>query len=342
MIRRGERDGLDVAIRGEGIAAACCAHLLARDGFATAWTARERPPVPAILLSDTALELLRSVFERPDLFAGRPGVTHRVVAWGTAEPVRLPHGAVVLSEGDLDAALGGASGATDRAADGAFMTLHTAPPFPADAMRRFGARRTVAAPVRLLHAEDQAACWIEAVETGWLFLIPSGPTSGWLLSVGGSAEALLGQSRHIAPRVERLGEPSGAFETSPRMLAQLQGPDWLACGSAAIAFDPICGDGTAQAVREAILASAVIGALRDGGDSDALRLHFESMMIGAMRRHLRLCGQFYASGGEGAWWRAQLADLAEGFDWCTARLAKMPEPRFVLQDFRLVPREIAA
>ncbi|HEX7945447.1 MAG TPA: hypothetical protein VF495_12315, partial [Phenylobacterium sp.] len=62
MIRRGERDGLDVAIHGEGIAAACCAHLLARDGFATAWTGRDRPPVPAILLSDTALELLRNVF----------------------------------------------------------------------------------------------------------------------------------------------------------------------------------------------------------------------------------------------------------------------------------------
>jgi len=327
-----------VAIRGQGIAAACCAHLLSRAGFATVRTARDRKPVPAILLSDTALALLRNVFERSDLFADRPRIDHRVVAWGTAEPVRLPHGAVVLSEGDLDTALGGASGA----AGDAFMTIHGAPPFPAGAVRSFGSRRTVAVQVRLLRHEDRSACWIEAVEAGWLFLIPSGAASGWLLCVGGSDEALLGQSRHIAPRIVRLGAATAAFETSPRMLTPLQGPDWLACGSAAMAFDPICGDGTAQAVREAILASAVVGAIREGGDPDALRLHFESMMIGAMRRHLRLCAQFYASGGEGTWWRAQLADLAEGFDECTARLGRMPEPRYLLQDFRLVAREAAA
>jgi hypothetical protein len=333
-----DREKLTIAIRGDGIAATCCAHLLARAGFATARTVARRAQVPAILLSDAALALLRGVFQRPDLFAGRPRVTHRIVAWGTGEPARLPHGAVVLSEGDLDAALG----APSQDAAQAFMTLHAAPPFPAGALRSFGSRRTVAAEVRLLHEEDQSACWIEAVEAGWLFLVPSGPASAWLLAVGASAETLLGQSRHIAPRIAPSGEPSAAFETSPRMLTTLQGPDWLACGSAAIAFDPICGDGTAHAVREAILASAVIGGISEGGDPDALRLHFESMMVGAMRRHLRLCAQFYATGGQGEWWGAQLAGLAEGFDWCTARLAKAPEPRYVLQDFRLVAREAVA
>ncbi len=338
--RRAERKDLTVAIRGEGIAAACSAHLLARAGFGTARTTRGRVRVPALLLSDAALALMRDVFERPHLFDDRPRVTHRVVAWGTGEPTRLPHGGVVLSEGDLEAALGGgAPGATDQP----FMTVHTAPPFPIGAVRSFGSRRTVSAQVRLLHEEDRSACWIEAVEDGWLFVVPSGPASGWLLAVGASADTLLAQSRHIAPRIEQVGQPSAAFETSPRILTALQGPDWLACGSAAIGFDPICGDGTAQAVREAILASALIDAIQAGGsDPEDLRRHFESMMIAAMRRHLRLCAQFYASGGEGAWWRTQLADLAEGFDWCTARLAKTPEPRFVLQDFRLVAREAAA
>lgn len=326
---------LTVAIHGDGIAANGCAHLLARAGVSTTRTPGDRAPVPAILLSDTALALLRSVFERPGLFADRPRVTHRVVAWGTSEPVRLPHGGVVLSEGDLDTALGAPSDAAGPAA----MSIHTAPPFPAGEIRSFGSRSTVAARVGLRHAEDGSACWIEAVEAGWLFLIPSGPVSAWLLAVGGSAESLLGRSRHIAPRIDGLGKTSSAFETSPRLLTALAGPDWLACGSAAIAFDPICGDGTAQAVREAILASAVIGAMGEGGDRDALRVHFESMMIAAMRRHLRLCAQFYASGGEGEWWRAQLAGLAEGFDWCTARLAKMPEPRYELHDFRLVARK---
>jgi len=327
-----------VAIRGGGIAANCCSHLLERSGLAAVRTASGRASVPAILLSDPALALLRDVFERPDLFADRPRITHRIVAWGPDEPVALPHGAVVVSEGDLEAALGGPSAAAAEAC----LTIHAAPPFPAGAVRSFGSRRAAASQVRLRHESDRSACWIEAVEEGWLFLIPSGPASAWLLAVGASTDALIARSRHVAPRLELLGEPSSGFDVSPRMLPALQGADWLACGSAAIGFDPICGDGTAQAVREAILACAVIGAMREGGDLEALRLHFESMMIGAMRRHLRLCAQFYASGGQGEWWRAQLADLAEGFDWCTARLAKAPEPRYELRDFRLVARETAA
>lgn len=329
---------LTVAIRGQGIAANCCAHLLARAGFPTARSMLDRPRVPVILLSDAALALLRDVFERPDLFADRPRITHRVVAWGAGEPVRLPHGAIVVSEGDLDTALGGPSAAAVQAS----MTIHTAPPFPSGEMHSFASRRAVAAQVRLMDESDRSVCWIEAVEDGWLFLIPSGPTSAWLLAVGASTAGLIGRSRHIAPRIEPIGEPSAPFDTSPRMLTALQGPDWLACGSAALAFDPICGDGTAQAVREAILASAVIGAIRDGGDRDALHRHYESMLTAGMRRHLRLCAQFYASGGQGDWWRAQLADLVEGFDWCTQRLSRMPEPRYELRDFRLVEREVAA
>lgn len=333
------RPGRTVAIRGDGIAANGCARLLSQAGMTTARTASARRPVPAILLSDTALVLLRDVFGREDLFGERPRITHRIVAWGTAEPVRLPHGGVVVSEDDLDAVLGAGQSAV---AEPAFMTVHAAPPFPADTLRSFGSRRAVAQQVRLLHHDDRSACWVEAVEDGWLFLIPSGGARGWLLAVGVDAATVVAQSRHVAPRVAPSAEASAAFETSPRMLAALQGPGWLACGSAAVGFDPICGDGTAQAVREAILASAVICAIAEGGDADMLRLHFESMVIGAMRRHLRLCAQFYASGGQGDWWRAQLADLAHGFDWCTARLARTPEPRFELHGFRLVAREAAA
>ena len=50
---------------------------------------------------------------------------------------------------------------------------------------------------------DPTACWIESLEAGWLFLVPSrdregavaDTPSGWLLSVGAPAEALLGANR---------------------------------------------------------------------------------------------------------------------------------------------------
>lgn len=340
MPRAAEQVIRAVSISGRGIAANCCAHLLQGAGLPIAWLPSRRVPVPAILLSDPALALLRDVFGRPALFAERPRITHRVVAWGPGEPVRLPHDAIVLSEQDLDLALGGAEPAVMAAATD--FAIHTAPPFPGGELLAFGERRASAAQVTLAQDEDGSACWIEAVAQGWLFLIPAADGKAWLLAVGGSPDTLLGESRHMAGRIGALGDITTYFQTAPRMLTTLQGSDWLACGTAAIAFDPICGDGTAHALREAIMACAVIGAMREGGDPGALRIHFESMLLGAMRRHLRLCAQFYASGGQGEWWRAQLADLAEGFDWCTKRLATMPEPRYELHDFRLVSREMVA
>lgn len=331
---------LTVAVRGEGLAANACAQLLAQQGVTVARAARPRRPVPAILLSDAALALLRSVLDRPDLFADRPRVTRRVVAWGTAEAVSLPHGAAVVSESDLEAALArtpGPSGASPATAPS--LTIHAGPPFPAPDLRRFGSRRTSTTQVRLQNAADRDACWVEALAQGWLFLTPAENDSAWLLAVGAPAPALLAASRLIAPRIAPIGDPSADFDTSPRMLTRLRGPDWLACGTAAVAFDPICGDGTAQAMREAILGCAVITAIGEGGDREALLGHYEAMLTAAMRRHLRLCAQFYESGGTGDWWRAQMAGLAEGFDWCTRRLAHEPEPRFELHGFRLVARE---
>jgi len=98
-----------------------------------------------------------------------------------------------------------------------------------------------------------------------LFLIPNAPASGWLLAVGGTAEALLGRSQLIAPEIAAFGSTSAGFPAYARIASPLCAPDWLALRTAAIAFDPICGDGTAHAVREAILTSAVIRALANGG-----------------------------------------------------------------------------
>lgn len=331
---------MKVAIRGSGVAALSCAHLLARVGIAAELIPIARPSVPAVMLGDPALALLRDVLDQPDLFANKPRITRRVVAWGTDEAVSLPHGAVTVSEADLDAALALDPSAVSGGPD---ITIYTAAPFPEGEIKRFGTRSAGAVPVTLRFPEDRSACWIEAVGEGWLFLIPASESdAAWLLGVGASMERLIAQSRHVSSRIDRLDSPSSRFDVCPRLLASVQGEDWLACGTAAIAFDPICGDGTAQALREAVLASAVITAWRDGVDPAALRIHFESMLIATMRRHLRLCADFYRSGGTGDWWRAQLTSLADGFDWCTSRLAAMPEPRYQLQDFRLVEREVMA
>lgn len=330
---------------------ATAAHLLQGAGFACLREPGLRRPVPVIMLSDAALALLRDVFGNPALFAEKPRIERRVVRWGSPEAVTMPHGAVVVSEDDLANVLDMFPRGNTRPTEvdiqqsndfKADFSIFAMPPFPEGEALRFGERLSATARVTLKADAPVGTCWIEAVEAGWLFLIPDGFGQAWLLAVGGSPVALAQGAPLIGPLIESLEPAGGTFDTSPRMLDRLAGEGWLACGTAAIAFDPICGDGTAQAAREGILASAVIGALARGEDAGALATHYHSLLLASLRRHLQLSLPFYANGGAGPWWHAQYAAAREGYDRTTALLAKLPEPRFTLQGFDLIRRGQAA
>lgn len=299
---------MTVRIRGDGVAARCCAHLLHRAGVGVLFEPGPRARVPAILLSEAAQKLIRDVFERDDLFRQLPRITRRVVQWGAA-PVELPHSAVVISEEDLLNALpveAGASGDSD-------WTVCAALPLPVSTVEhRFGSRMASAVKVQMRSAED--TCWIESLEGGWLFL-----NSGWLLAVGGGADALLENSTLVKGQIDRVEELKGRFPASPRMISPLGENGWIACGSAAMGFDPLCGDGTAHAVREAILASAVIAG-SEQGDVEGLLAHYEARLTAGLERHLSVCRQFYSAGGSGEWWKAELRAVQEGMDWCAGKM----------------------
>lgn len=327
---------MNVLIHGAGVAASCCAHLLRQQDIAVEWNAAELSARPVVMLSDPALTLIRDLFGQPDLFADRPRIDRRIVAWGTAAPTDMPHAATIVSGAELHAALAPGAARSRAAPD---FTIHAASPLPHGTSRPFGTRTALATQARLLDPQDAATCHIESLDTGWLFLIPSGDDRAWLLCVGAPLATALAQSRLIAPRIAIAADEPQQFDPNPRLATDTGGPGWLACGTAAIAFDPICGDGTAQAVREAILAAAVVAGIRDGGDADALTAHYDAMLIATMRRHLQLCAPFYRSGGTGPWWRAAHDALAQGHDWCSARLATQPAPRYTLVGDRLVERE---
>ncbi len=325
-----------VLIRGEGIAARCCAHLLASAGLRVSCERSDRPRIPAVLLSDAAVALIRDVFGQPGLLADSARIERRVVAWG-GEPAVVAHGAVVVSEAALIDSLPINAGPDIPPTVDLVVQAAPSPTLPPP--HRFGSRPAVAAEVRLKPTADPASCWIEALEAGWLFLVSRAGEATWLLGVGDAIDDALAESRLIAPLIADVRRHSGTFDACPRIADALYGEDWLLCGTAAIAFDPICGDGAAQAVREAILASAVIMGIMEGGDAPGLLAHYQSMLTASMRRHLKLCADFYQTGGDGSWWDTELKALVEGHDWCSARLASAGEPRYRLSGFRLVARE---
>jgi hypothetical protein len=319
-----------VTIRGDGVAAYCCAYLLAKAGFRVDLQPVDRPRLPVVLLGDHALALIRDIFEQPGLFADAPRIRKRVVAWGVGgEPMAVGHSAVLVSEETLLDAIRPAI--TSSATLDAPWTVYATRPLPAPAMEHcFGARLASAVPVTLKENSGPETCWIESRDDGWLFLTPD-----WLLAVGAPADQLLAASRVVAAQIAACGDTRGTFPAYARIASPLCGPDWLACGTAALAFDPICGDGTAHAIREAILAAAVIRALVDGGSASDLLSHYQARLTAGFQRHLTLCRQFYQSGGTGPLWQSELDAIDRGMRWCSASLAEHSVFRYQLRGLEL-------
>jgi hypothetical protein len=301
--------------------------LLADAGIGVSVEETDRPRLPALLLGVTTQKLIGDVFGESDWLKSLPRIEKRIVAWGPdAEPLTVPHFAVMISEKALAERL------RPRIPAGILeppqWTFYASRPLPFTyGEYRFGTRRAATAAVELKPGSDPSACWIESLENGWLFLVP-----GWLLAVGDSPERLLARSRLIAAQVQKYDTAHGGFPAYPRILDPLCGPGWLCGGAAALAFDPLCGDGTGHAIREGILASAVFRASAGGLNTDDLIAHYRARLVAGFRRHLEVCREFYRTGGTGEWWRTELDLIHKGISWC----GEDPPFRFQLTGFDLV------
>jgi 2-polyprenyl-6-methoxyphenol hydroxylase-like FAD-dependent oxidoreductase len=326
---------VEVVIKGGGVAACCSAYLLDRAGIPVALEGAQRARVPAIMLGDATQSLIADVFDQKDLFRGLHRIERRVVAWGPkAEPRILPHSAVVISEQQLSERLRPVLRHVDRR-DAALWTILASQPLPSSSVEHhFGSRVATATPVKLNDRCDPACCWIESLEQGWLFLIPGLDGAGWLLSVGAQG-GLLERSRIIADQIEHASSGDATFAAYPRIAQPICGDGWLACGTAAMAFDPLCGDGTGHAIREAILAAAVIRGVAGGLDVDQLLSLYRARLLAGFKRHLEQCSDFYATGHQGAWWETELQHLLRGIEWSRTQSGDQPEFRYQLKGFEL-------
>jgi len=333
-----------VRVLGEGIAASCCTQLLPKHGGFVARGdagAGNRVALPAILVSQSTQKLLADIFESSDLFEGLPEIRKRVVAWGKGEPVMLPHSAVVVSEGVLLERLRARMAdvnkwAVDRGVAGPDSTIVTArPPGDSAVQMHFGSRMALVSEVELREEAEQDACWVEAVEEGWLFLLATGGGRGSLICVGGAVEKLLTKSRLVRRHVKkRCGAPA-ELAAYPRTAVDLCGAGWLACGSAAMTFDPLCGEGVGNAAREAILACAVVRAIAGGGSEQDLLAEYSLRLRLGFLRHLENCREFYQRDGAGAFWASELNSIASGIAWTKEKLRGAVRPRFRLVGFEL-------
>jgi hypothetical protein len=301
--------------------------------------------LPAILIGSATQSLIEDAFGRKDLFSGMQRIDKRIVAWGVDSQAKLvAHSAVVVSERellDLLRPIGSDDRQDSRAPQRTIYAGREQPPGARE--HCFGSREASAVSVDLRDTVDRSACSIESLEHGWLFLIPALNGKGWLLSVGNRADALLKSSRVIAPQLDLdsldLAAVPREFPAYPRIVAPLAEASWLACGTAAMAFDPLCGDGTGNAIREAILASAVIRAsllpASEASHVEDLLTHYRTRLLAGFARHLEQCLPFYSTGHSGPWWTAQREQIETGIEWCRGRLAASRPFQYRLKDFDL-------
>ena len=276
---------------------------------------------------------------QPNLFGNLPQVHRRVVRWGPeAEPIEFPHSAVIVTEQELLERIGGHfpenECSTEADAEWTIATSHAASASVCE--HHFGSRTATASSVSLRSQCSLNTCWIESLPMGWLFLLP-GRESAWLLAVGGSSDSLLAQSRLVAEQISSIGSASGRFTCHPRISLPLCQSGWLACGNAALLFDPLCGDGAGNATREAILAAAVVRAAVEGHDVNALSVHYTARLLAGFQRHLETCAEYYAGGCRGPWWDEQVASSRTGTAWCAQQTEAQTRFAYRLNGFELEP-----
>ncbi|MGH9558362.1 MAG: hypothetical protein ACRD30_03915 [Bryobacteraceae bacterium] len=329
---------MPVVIRGDGIAASTSAFLLQSAGCAVLRERHGRPRLPVLMIPGRSQEFFADIVQRENIFQRLPQIRQRVVQWGPdAAPVQLAHSAAVASESFLLDQIPSAP-EPGPAPCGRWTILASRPLPQGFSEHNFGSRKATVVSVQLSRDSDSTSCWIESLSSGWLFLIPAS-SEAWLISVGDPIDAQLDQSTLIARQIEGAIGDSIEFAAHPAIAWPLCGnfheERLLTCGSAALRFDPLCGDGTAHAIREAILASAVVRAAIKSADVDDLLAHYRMRMLAGFRRHLAVCAGFYKSGGTGSWWTSELSGLRKGIEWCDGLLASAGDFRYRLNGFEL-------
>jgi 2-polyprenyl-6-methoxyphenol hydroxylase-like FAD-dependent oxidoreductase len=347
-------------VLGSGVAGLTSAHLLTMRGWGVDCAMSPATPGPVVIISRVNAELLRELWHADEtLFAGAHRLRGRVVQWeGSADPTYTTTPALVMSIDVLQERL------VDRAGEAGlcFVPRERVDPARYDWVIQaggreaasgesitFGCRRGVAVSVKLTSRAHTDRALIESVPGGWSIVIPQGLGRGTLQAVfsdqpvepQAQLRVLLAQSQATSALIEEIvSEPVG-FAAMPRLAMTPCASGSIAVGDAAVALDPLSGNGVGSGLRSAILATAVLEAAAGDPAPQACFDHYTQRLRNTMRSHVQSCVEFYGRAAHAAGWRAEIDTMSEALH----RLPPGPDvAAFMLNDGRLdrVPGTIAS
>ena len=338
-------------VLGSGVAGLTCAQLLAARGWRVDCAANPAPPGPVVIISRLNADLLLELWQVDErLFTGAHRLRGRVVQWeDVAAPTQTATPAFVVP---VDILLARLADLARKAGVGSVELGHVDPAHydwvvhagGRDAVPEkyvaFGRRRGVAASVKLTPLAHTDRALIESVPGGWLFVIPQGLGRGALQAVfadeivdpAAQLGALLARSRFMSALIEEIvGEPAG-FAAMPRLAMTPCVSRSIDVGDAAVALDPLSGNGVGSGLRSAILAAAVLDAARRDAMPQACFDHYAQRLRKTMRSHVQSCVEFYGRAAHADGWRAEIGMMIEALN----RLpVESDAAAFMLNDGRL-------
>jgi hypothetical protein len=358
-----------VRINGRGVAALCCARVLAERGWDVRLGPVSPPRLPMLVLNGVTVALLEEIFGAGAIRgAGGHPLRARRVRWGGAPAFAAVEEPSVAVAGDalvgrllaellvghaqrvtLDSPetpeLGAPPGASPAVDAGSGWTVAGGGGSGAGARRQGWGARTLLAGELSLRAADDATTWMESTPRGWVFMAPRNGARAMVQAVVPAAAAdpraqllaLLGETRAIRDQVGGHLDDVRIFATAPALAEPLCRPGWIAVGEDAVRLDPLSGEGTGYALRTAILAASVLDGIASGLPAAEGLAHYRARLHVTFAAHLRACLAFYDAGGFDSTWEAERRATRAGLAHMEGVLGTWPGFTLGLRGFTLVP-----
>jgi flavin-dependent dehydrogenase len=326
-----------VVVRGSGVAALTCARLLDIQG----WSVRLEQGAPArrlhLLLGEATAGLLAALWNDPLLLAGAHPVRERAVSWGSASGAdTVPAPGVAIGANELVRRLAARLRLPSAAPDAAALIVDAQPGSPESAgaaapMRAFGRRHAWVAQAMLRAESRPDLCVMETVGDGWVFLLPVGAGRASLQFVAipsitplPAPNHAVAATRTIRKAIDGIGAWSDPMPCMPRARLPPACPGRIAVGEAALAFDPVSGDGVGHALRGAVLAATSLHAIANGAPIAECLDGYASTLRRAMAHHLKTCLALYGAAPRGPGWRDEVSAMAAGVALLTGKAVDGP------------------
>jgi flavin-dependent dehydrogenase len=202
-----------------------------------------------------------------------------------------------------------------------------------------------------IEAADFGWCWwAERGERLWVQVVArprQDPPAGWTAMAARQIPALARALNGAVPE----GEPSACAAHARlgmdrrNLIAERGSRPWRV-GDAAVALDPLSGQGIYQSLESARLVAAAVNSVLAGGDAALAQRFISERHEEAFDRGVRIAAEFYGvNRSRGGFW-AETADAYDAASRSTRRTAAEPrverriERRPVLADGRIVERDL--